>query len=884
MKIFHRFFLWAFVLCLLTEPLTLYAQDTSYTLSDSSDGYYEGFSTYEEAYEGFELHKDEHENLLLKEDDKVLAMEYGIVEFRSDESCSLILEYDSLTKDETDYLSGCYGIDALYLGTDRDLEVSFQMAGDIGRISIDDVTLIPLNDLNRRITSYAVKDGKLLHNIRTQNELDFYSYSLILDEAPEGLKEGQTLYSFDGHYFYDDLMYLTDDLKNETHEHALNEEAYYNYFQYLPYRSYSSYDPEDLATFFNDTLGVKGRLDHYADHDGDKAADTIDLSQLYDNTDEFFVTESLFGANALMQAASAVHESSYGRSLDSYERNDLYDLAVYESEEENETKRYSSIADSIYSHARYYISSRFADHRRSDYKGTFFGDKAGGINVDYSIDPYYGEKCASICYKIDESLGGKDRDRYATALIKDQDLLIFYRDEELTKRYFTLSDMSELHLIVLSQTETSYKLRIDQSYSDGYFYDPSFCVAYLPKERVFAVFNEDKIKEEDFDAITLDLDEGTYHGLSNITVFENAKDAVRPHKEGYEFLGFDENGKASYRKIEKIELIDTSRNRMLQEDHIDLRDLSLKVFYEDGKSRNIDLNTDMVKINEEEGLLEIGYEGLTLEKKIVYSDKLQKQYEALTAAVNEKDVSKIKKNLAGLYYPLSFSEIREYDSVLREKNKRNYVLLDKDPDHDLSISGLDLSLDDKISLSLMADTYYAIVEPIKEEDKDTVYDLAKGYGFALEDSFDISFRFNYQFIGLRGPAIVQLAVKDMKKDAIYSVYHLDSEGNILKCRTTRTKNYVQFLIEEEGPYVLLRLDGANDYDMQDSPEVLSYENMGFDKHRTNFELMGTLAIVLTGLIGITLYYIIYNERKRMWKDFRRSLQQAGTVQDEVPKN
>ncbi|MBR4484149.1 MAG: hypothetical protein IKO97_02990, partial [Erysipelotrichaceae bacterium] len=106
----------------------------------------------------------------------------------------------------------------------------------------------------------------------------------------------------------------------------------------------------------------------------------------------------------------------------------------------------------------------------------------------------------------------------------------------------------------------------------------------------------------------------------------------------------------------------------------------------------------------------------------------------------------------------------------------------------------------------------------------------------------------------------------------------------LKCRTTRTKNYVQFLIEEEGPYVLLCLDGANDYDMQDSPEVLSYENMGFDKHRTNFELMGTLVIVLTGLIGITLYYIIYNERKRMWKDFRRSLRQAAIVQEEKPKS
>ena len=884
MKIFHRFFLWALSLCLLTEPLAVYAQEDAYLLIDQSDGYEESFTSYEAAYDAFEAQKEEHENLLIRQDDKILAMEYGIIEFDSDEACTLILEYDSLSKNEKDYFNGCYGIDGLYIGTDRNQRVSFQIAGDIGRIAIDDVRLIPLEDLKTRITSYTVKDGKLIHNIRTQSELDFFTYSIVLDEAPQGLKEGQTCYSFDGHYFYEDLELLRDDLQSEAHEHSLNAEAYYNYFQYLPYRSYTSYSREELTSYLNDILGVTGRPDHYQDLDGDKADDVIDRSQLYGNIDEFFAAESLFGANALSQLAAAIHESSYGRSPDSYNRNDLYDLAVYESDEESETKRYSSIADSIYSHARYYISARFADHRRSDYRGTFFGDKASGINVDYSIDPYYGEKCASLCYKIDESLGGKDKGRYASILIKDQDHLVFYRDEGLDRRYFTLSDVNELHLIVLEENESAYKVRIDQSYSDGYFYDPSFSVAYLPKERVSQVFNADEMKEETFENTTLDLDGGTYHGLQELTVFEENKDAFIPHKEAHEFLGFDEDNKAVYKKIVKIELVNTSRDKTIQAEPVDLRDLSLKVFYEDGTNADIALNTDMVRVEEEDETLIIEYEGMRLERKIPYSDRLQKQYEALEKAVSENDASAIKKNLYGIDYPFTFSQIRDYDQTLKEKNKRNYVILDKDSDNDLSISGLDLSLDDKISLSLMADTYYVMVEEIKEEDRNKIYDLAKGYGFDYEEGIDISFRFNYQSIGLRGPAIVQLAVKDARKDAVYSIYHLDQDGNIVKCRTTRTKNYVQFLIEDSGPYVLLSLNGVNEFDIQDGIEDLSYENMGFDKHRTNFELMGTLVIVLTGLIGITLYYIIYNERKRMWKDFRRSLQQAGTVQDEAPKN
>nr|MCR4855744.1 hypothetical protein [Erysipelotrichaceae bacterium] len=180
--------------------------------------------------------------------------------------------------------------------------------------------------------------------------------------------------------------------------------------------------------------------------------------------------------------------------------------------------------------------------------------------------------------------------------------------------------------------------------------------------------------------------------------------------------------------------------------------------------------------------------------------------------------------------------------------------------------------------------YYVIVDEISEEDAARIHDLAKGYGFEKADGLDISFRFNYQSSELLGPAIVQISVQDKQNDLIYSVYHLNADGDIVKCRTTQSDSYIQFMIRESGPYLVLTLPSVNVYEIKDAIEDLSYENMGVDNHRTNFELMVILVMSLMGLIGITLYYIVYNERKRLWRDFRRSLQEAATVPEEKPRN
>ena len=888
-KVARSLLLWALILLFTIQPLKISAEEF-FSVYDTNGSFKQEFATYDEAYYFYNDNKDEYDGLILLEGDKVVMMEYGIVEFISDSACSIISEYSSLSKGGNDYLNGCYGIDAVYIETSRDGKyVSFMLNGDIGRIEMDKVILHPIEELDTRISAYLVKDGQLYHNIMSQLDYDYYAYSLCLDEAPSFMKEGGIYYSGDGHYFYADMISLIDDLRAQNHDNALNQEAYYNYYQYLPYRSYSNYTQSQLEEYFYKVLGLDGRSYHFEDLSGDGASDEVNRSQLYGSIGDFLTCQDLYGSNGLMLLASAVNESAYGKSYNSFISNNLYSSAVYESEEEKALSRYDSIEGSIYAHAKYFISGRYGNHLRSDYYGTYFGNKLSGINVSYSIDPYYGERSAAVTYELDRKLGLKDKDNYALAIFSNKDRIIFYFDEDLEQRRFILDDVNELALIVLEENETSYKVRLDHSFSDEYLYDPQRSYAYVSKEAVSQIINEDKIHEEEFNEIVLDLNGGNYHGLQEPVVHERQDGLIslRPYKEGYEFSGFNEENEAQYRKIASIEIDGSFPETFEAERPLDLKDLKLKVKYEDGSSTLIPLDTDMISaVNIEEGeqLLTINYYGIKLEKMIRFSNELSLIRQKIAKALEQQDAGTVKEYIGYLDYPLSFAQIRALDYELMQKDQRNYVISDKSERYNLSISGLDLSLPDRKSFSFVADTYYVIIDDIAKEAEEKIYELAKGYGFEEVEGLDISFRFNYQSTELCGPAIVQIDIKDKQNDLYYSVYHLNQDGDIIKCRTTQSDNYIQFMIRESGPYLVLSLPSVNEYDIKDNIEDLSYENMGIDNHKTNFELMSVLVMALTGLIGITIYYIVYNERKKLWRDFRRSLRQAGTVQEEKPKN
>ncbi|MBO4920206.1 MAG: glucosaminidase domain-containing protein, partial [Erysipelotrichaceae bacterium] len=433
-------------------------------MTDKNSGLDQFFSSYGQAYDFYNENLDRYDNLLLLDGDRIIHMEYGFVEFVTDEACSLGIEYYSETKDGDDYLNGCYGIDGAYLYTGNDgKRVYFMISDDLGSVDLDKVILHPY-DTDQMISSYTVLNGQLVHNIRTRMDQDYYSYSVVLDDALPFMKEGDVYYSYDGHYFYDDYPEMIDDLRSGIHDNVLNQEAYYNYYQFLPHRSLSNYSAAELEYYFSILLGIRSRLTYYNDSDKDGAADEISSSQLYRNTDSFFIYQNIYGANAMMLLSSAVYESSYGRSKNAFLTNSLYVNTAYDSQEEREAGRYSSIDSSIRCHAKHFISALFSSHLKSFYSGTFYGNKQSGINVNYSYDPYYGEKSTSVYYKIDKLLGEKDRNAYAVGIIRNRQKVSFYQDDQLDELLYSLRNVETLSFVILDETEDSFKIQIDDSF------------------------------------------------------------------------------------------------------------------------------------------------------------------------------------------------------------------------------------------------------------------------------------------------------------------------------------------------------------------------------------------------------------------------------------
>lgn len=869
-----------------------FADENYYQVMDAKGGYSEGFDNYNDALDSYLNNKDGYDNLILLKNNKVIDMEYGIVEFPN------LCEYYSVNRKEKDYISGTYGIDGAYLYTEND-KVYFVIAGDRGYASINDVALHPYESLGVKVSNYSILNDNLYHNIKTQLQYEFNSNSLCLDSKPNFMKDSKTYYSYDGHYFYEDFHTMIDDYKSESYENAANSEPYYNYYEYLPHRSLSNYSLKEVEDYFNNALCFNNRLTDYRDINGDNASDIVNKSQLYSNIDEFYNCQNIYGSNMMMLIASGIVESSYGKNLNSYLNNNLFINAAYESQHEKDNNRYDSIANSIYSHAKYFISSLYSNYLKSNYHGTYFGNKMGGINIEYCLDHYYGEKAASEYYKLDNSLGLKDRNSEAIAIFNNLGPIHIYNDDSLSNLLHTISGVEELALVILEEGETYYKVQLDSSFNDEYLYDFNGSVGYINKEDVSYVLNKNSIHSYDLIKVNYDFNGGAYHDYSSISIksLNGLVDpSIKPLLDGYEFVGYesivDEDGtlvyKANYKKIDEIaiEYLYEKQGELLP--YPDLCKAKLLVKYEDGSKNHIDINTDMVSAYNPKDFdsqtIEVTYCGLKVYKDIQIDSSYYAAYDDLSKAITNSDAKYVKENIDIVDYPYTMSDIRNLDIILRQENNRNYVIKDNTKSYDISISGLDLSLDDRSNFNLIEDTYYVIVDDIKPYSYRKLVNIGSGHGFTVEAGINISFKFNYQNIDLRGPAIVQLDLADKPKDRIYSVYHCDSDGNIVKCRTTQSNNYVQFIIEGKGDYLLLSMPSNNTYKIADTIENLSYENIGFDSNRINLEFLLGLSLIVVSLIGILIYYQLENNKDRTWKDYKKSLLRADTVQEEKQKN
>ena len=340
----------------------------------------------------------------------------AVVNFRTKSSSSYNTEYTEVTTGRAGYTNGYYAADGAFLGYDNEsnpTKVKFMQAGVVGWVNVNEVQVLEYtSSAVNTLSKYYVKNGRIYHGISTNLASSNYGSALDYGPKPSYLKEGVDYYSYDGHYFYEGSTYasyakMLNDYRNNTRANSVNSSSpYYNYYEYLSHRSITAYSAVELnnaiASMVTASENSYGRT-----------------SKLRNMADAFIENQNKYGTNALLMIGVAANESAWGCSRIAAEKNNLFGHAAYDSDPGGSANGYSSVEYSIYYHSSQFISKGYLDPVTDGrYFGADLGDKGSGINVKYASDPYWGEKAAAVCWKIDSYLGSKDSYKY-TIGIKD---------------------------------------------------------------------------------------------------------------------------------------------------------------------------------------------------------------------------------------------------------------------------------------------------------------------------------------------------------------------------------------------------------------------------------------------------------------------------------
>lgn len=326
-------------------------------------------------------------------EEKNKAVTYGVVYLNAKSyDGKSYLTYDNVSNPGYDgYTTGSYAKDAAYLGTFNG-KVRAMQAGVIMDFDSRDVTVIDYSAAN--ISYYYVSDGYLYHRFYygSSNKYNTYRVGYKLSYLSAGTK----YYSYDGHYFYTSYPNMIKDYQNGVHTNAVNKsDPYYNYYQYLSHRTTTSLSAGQINSIVNDHVGSS--------------------SSKMKNMGSYFIQyQNAYGVNGLLMLGVSGNESTWGTSDIAKDKNNLFGHGAVDSNPYYGAHGYATASDSIKYHAEKFISNGYLDNEDWRYNGGYLGDKAGGINVRYASDPYWGEKAASVNYYYGV---GNDYGRYTMGII-----------------------------------------------------------------------------------------------------------------------------------------------------------------------------------------------------------------------------------------------------------------------------------------------------------------------------------------------------------------------------------------------------------------------------------------------------------------------------------
>lgn len=858
------------------------------------------FERYKSASTLYEAEADHYDNLGITVNSQIIRAEYAIAYLRVSETCDYDITLTSDADGSESQINGCYGIDAAYRGTSKDgSAVEITLSGGEGTVSIQDVDLVPVQYIDTKLSRYSVRDGVLYHEIKTETADDNYGSIINLGTAPKELEEDKIYYSYDGHFFYnqEDLWQLLNDYRYGSRDASVNPETpYFNYYQFLSHRTLTNVSQAEAESYLSDELGVEGRLTSYQDDDKDGIDDVLTKSQYDGNLAGFWEYQYEYGANALMTLALSQYESSFGRSSLSYTRNNLFAHAAYDSEEEAAASRYDSVGKSIFAHDRYYISGSYCSPLKPQYSGGFLGNKASGMNVRYSSDPYWGEKIASNYMQLDQVFDNRDKDYYTIGIKRTAEAVpvyqfpnaespVLYQAKGIDQSFVILNEVVDETGQNWYQVQSDATMDGDSKVSLDYYYDFQNHLGYIREDAIQYYIAGTNTEEISYTTVTFDAAGGSFKDRSDRIIYRlrttDIPGMVPPEKANALFTGWDQDLSAGeqervyiaqYREVKEIRMKSYPQQEYELNDRLNLSGGSVEIVFADGKTETVPLNTDMIfgydRTRNGEQMLQVYYAGCRTEYPIVVSEekdalrawvldeilRINNAYGEMDPLTEDAaaDILNVKKQIDDHLLPdLTQEQLRTLDRLMREavRGKIRYVI-DKNS-YDLQVSGLTVSMPLGSSLDkskYLEDTYRVQMKKgVSDEAMKKLSLLSDSLKNTVQESFTIYAKKNYTTLDYQYPFVATIRKPETADEYdVFTVLYFDRKtGDVSKCYTRQTQGTVSFLTKGNGSYLLSSRKTSNIYLLEDPVESLNSSNESFDleHYRVYLSLLSVLGLI-----------------------------------------
>lgn len=284
------------------------------------------------------------------------------------------------------------------------------VAGVIGWVDSTYLNLYKFNEKTMEHNFYRVRNGQLEHLIPSHpvTNMGYYS-NLVQGDAPSYMTVGAQYLSFDGHYFYPATVAGMNSLisnYNAGHRNnAINKNnPYYNYFQWISARSQTKLTTNDFRNYLTSA-----------------GYNTPAKSRMFETEKLFMDNGSYYGGNAALGFSTGIHESGWGSSNFSKQRNNYFGHNAYDSSP-GMASAYATPNFGIGVHFGRFWNWNYLYAGSSNHHGSNVGDKGIGMNVMYASDPYWGEKISAHYYAMDKRAGQKDYKRYDIGILKNSNV------------------------------------------------------------------------------------------------------------------------------------------------------------------------------------------------------------------------------------------------------------------------------------------------------------------------------------------------------------------------------------------------------------------------------------------------------------------------------